>query len=113
MILMTVERHAHLIALAVAVREQAMGVGVDCELNDAGSLAHGLMCQALHLGDHTRGHAPGQTERPAYELDVPAEIKVVGHSQGVDEGLKHNPDEVSIDKRIDLSLCMFLSVGFL
>ena len=112
---MTVERHAHLIALAVAVREQAMGVGVDRELNDAGSLAHGLMGQAVHLGKPTRGHTPGQTKRPAYQLDVPAEIKVVGHSQGVDEGLEHNPDMISGNKTVDLTIrpsLSFCAFGF-
>ena len=56
---MTVELYRHLIPLGVAVRKQAAGVGVDGQLDDAGSLAHGLVRTVEHLADHARRETAG------------------------------------------------------
>ncbi len=49
----------------------------------------------------TRVQAAGQGQRPADELDVPAEMEVVRVGERVDERLEHHADVIARDERVD------------
>jgi hypothetical protein len=77
------------------MREQANRVSV----NRKSYLLRPLLCPhmgaTIHLAQGTRAETAGQTERPAYQLDVSTEGVAVRVSNGIEEGLEHNANVIA------------------
>lgn len=84
-----------LVSSGVHMRKTTARVRVYLSLNLLGSRPHPEVGTSVHPADRAGVQAPGQTQRPADELDVPAELKVACACERVDEGLEHHADMIA------------------
>ncbi|OBQ42880.1 MAG: hypothetical protein AN484_15445 [Aphanizomenon flos-aquae WA102] len=84
------------------MRKQTARVGVHRALDLLRPGTHPEVGAAIHLADEARGQTAGQTQRPAYQLDVSTEGEVIRAGQRIHEALEHHAHMIARYERVDL-----------